>query len=165
MTLKSLNKSVCRVCKNTFDLSNEQISFVSAMQDKAIKFIMIACPCCGTGTQYKAPCATESPIDTEKQSIPPLRCPISHCSGWVSYVEDEQSHKPFWGCGACGSIWFKRSSLEDDIRAIIERFPYRSKSYLIQDNGFIEANKKDIPNYENIVESEPNDIHNNFLRD
>lgn len=64
-----------------------------------------------------------------------IRCPVKTCSGWVCEVEDSPN-QTFFGCGECGTVWWKKSELDQAISQVIEKFPYRAQSYLNTDQGW-----------------------------
>ena len=73
-------------------------------------------------------------------SLKNYRCPVSRCSGWVVLVADPEE-RSFWGCGECGSVWYNRSKLFEEICKIINRFPYRQRCYVF-DGDTILPNKR-----------------------
>jgi hypothetical protein len=103
-------------------------------------------------------------VDHFKPADSPLRCPVSHCTGWVSQVTS--SDEPaFWGCGECGAIWYREESLGQEIADIVVRYPYRAPCYT-QTGGTwhpapVEAEHSD---YEDLVQTEPWDERSDFTR-
>ena len=92
------------------------------------------------------------------------RCPVSRCSGWVVLVA-EPEERSFWGCGECGSVWYNRSKLFEEIRKIINRFPYRQRCYVF-DGDTILPNKlaDESKNYEELVRREPFESATSYIR-
>src|SRR5262245_16485614 len=124
--MAAAKKAVCDMCRATFTLSAAQTRLVNAAQQKGQAFVMVECGECGLPTRY-VPEGAGSAAAVEQPH--PIRCPVSHCSGMVSFMSEGTGKKPFWGCGECGSVWFKEASLVAEIEDIVKRFPYRRKSY------------------------------------
>lgn len=93
----------------------------------------------------------------------PYRCPVSHCTGWVVCVEDEEA--PFWGCGECGSVWFQKANLLREIDSILALFPYRHSCYRQAEGEWLPTDPETIPkDYEERVEQEPWDDSDDSVR-
>jgi hypothetical protein len=152
----------CEVCHRSFALSGAQRKLVESAQKKGQAFIMVECSECGMATRYVP---EGSAVQPTKETPAPYRCPVPHCAGWASYVEDKGEGRSFWGCGECGSVWFDKKNLFRDIDAITKRFPYRKKSYIKQGTEWLPADpSKEDPRYEDRVEQEPADTHQQFER-
>ena len=96
---------------------------------------------------------------------PPYRCPLSGCTGLISHVKLKRE-KPFFGCGECGSTWHKKENLFSDISEIVEKYPYRLRSYKKDGTGWLAGDPdKEVKNYEEKVEKEPMDEGDSFDRD
>jgi hypothetical protein len=122
-------------------------------------FIMLECPNCGLSSGYD-PIAGGEPEEEE----PGLCCPVSGCTGTVSYVEDLEE-RPFWGCGECGSIWYEEKNLQAEISAIVEKYPYRRKCYVKRGGKWAPADLSKIPDdYNERVEREPDGVGPEYVR-
>lgn len=91
------------------------------------------------------------------------RCPVSHCSGWVVFVD----HDPpgFWGCCECGADWEDEGSLQREISNIVVKHAYRAKCYQANGNQWLPAPRGDeTPDYESLVEAEAWDRSSTFRR-
>lgn len=158
--MDSTKKSECQSCHRPFVLSEGQASVVDAALKKGQIFIVIECPLCGMATTYVPHEGASLVVEKED---PPYRCPVSHCAGWVSFVEEDASG--FWGCGECGSIWRKEKNLQSEITNIISRYKYRCGCYMKKSDRWIPAPFSDEDSdYENLVESEPVDKGRKLVR-
>lgn len=142
---------LCDKCKKEFKASKEQESFISISREKGMKFIMIKCPNCSMSYPYNP-----MMLDTLKVKEVPvgdrLRCPKETCSGIISYIND---NPPFWGCGECGNVWFKKEDLYGDIRKIISKYPYRKHVYSMVNGDYLPVPDKEIPtSYDEKVRAE-----------
>lgn len=99
-------------------------------------------------------------------STPTYRCPVSACAGWVDFIEEvEEDDEPFWGCGECGSAWYKKSNLLKEIDAIVQTFPYRKSCYRKAKGEWLPADPDKTPDdYEERVENEPDDEADDYIR-
>ncbi|MCX4162326.1 MULTISPECIES: hypothetical protein [Paraburkholderia] len=154
----------CRACKQAFDASPEQQNLIDKATAKGMSFVMLKCPKCWMSFGYDLKMRNDEPEeDREKES---LRCPVSRCSGWVAYVDKSADvEKPFWGCGECGSMWFKRQSLNRDIENIINKYPYRSPYYDLKNGTYLPSGFPEALDYQNRVEQEDDDDAPDFIRD
>lgn len=93
-----------------------------------------------------------------------FRCPVSHCAGWISYIE--QDGHCVYACGECGSFWKEKNILFNEIIEITAKFPYRKKSYRFSSNGDITPVplENEETSYEEQVETEPFDSLNVYER-
>lgn len=91
----------CQICLGSFELDGPQQSFVFPLLERGQSFIMIECRSCGSTTQYVNAIDTASVVAATVNTP----CPDSQCGGWVDLIEDQSP--PFWGCGECGSVWYK----------------------------------------------------------
>lgn len=92
------------------------------------------------------------------QTISPdfqIRCPTSHCTGWVCFIEDEDA--PFFGCGECGGTWDSKAQLDADIGKIAAKHPLHRAVYIqIENAGWQSAPfDKEPDDYCARVEEEP----------
>jgi len=159
----------CENCGKKFLPNKKQLKFLEQSQGKGMRFAMIDCLHCGQmfsvdPVAWKMSLPTTAEADMGETT---LRCPVSGCTGWVSFIEDESepSSRPFWGCGESGSIWYERKSLNKEISAIIKKFAYRKHCYVKvgkdwEPNGL----GKEPKNYEEFVEKEPKDNLGSFVR-
>lgn len=157
--MDSIKNACCQVCAKTFELDAKQQKFVAPMVAKGQGFIMIECPCCGSSTQYVK--ADESVEDHPQ--VHNYRCPITQCAGWVDLVDEK--NPPFWGCGECGSVWYEEKNLQEEIAGIVALHPYRAHSYKQLNGKWIPGDLNSEPaNYEELVEKEPADDHDQLVR-
>jgi hypothetical protein len=145
-------------CKRQFTLSEAQETLFMSMQEKK-QPVALTCPLCGR-TWLKTFAESK-----ETQSHPQYRCPVSHCSGWVDYIQPQRS-KPFWGCGACGSRWFDVENLFKEIQAITVCHTYRKRCYTRTSSGkwLPVPLSKQPSDYEEKVEREPYGEQGDFRR-
>lgn len=142
----------CKKCLYNFILSQHDRERSDLLfKSKGITKIFVDCPGCGTEIRVDR-------IDKKKSAIN-LRCPVSHCSGWVDYIESGFERSPFWGCGECGSRWIDKMNLFKEIVEITKRYPYRKKCYSkISIQECIPADlKKEGNGYEDRVNCEADD--------
>jgi len=86
-----------------------------------------------------------------------IRCPVKACSGWVCEVSDPPNPN-FFGCGECGTVWWKKAELDQGIFQAIEKYPYRAKSYLKTDSGWVaQPLEQEAKDYERKVSKEWDD--------
>lgn len=88
------------------------------------------------------------------------RCPVSQCSGWVCWTEEGgfDGDKPAWECGYCGSTWYDKKNLLNEIEVITEAFAYRQRCYVRSKQGWDPAPiAQHPPDYDDQVEDEPED--------
>lgn len=157
--MEEIIKSECQTCHRTFTLSNQQAILVTDMLKRNLNFIMIECPLCGLATNYKAENETMQKLIQPS----PYRCPVSHCSGWVEFIDENSSG--FFGCGECGSMWYEEKNLQKEITHIISLYNYRAKCYEMISYKWIPASfKNEDKNYSYLVDFEPLDKIKNFIR-
>lgn len=146
----------CDHCKRVFELDAEQTARVDNAKSKGRHAIIVKCPHCKLSTFVQwAEAAPKQPM---------LRCPISACSGQV--VQVKESGQEYWGCGECGSKWKQFDSLQQEITAIVKKFPYRKKSYRKSNNVWVAAGpESEVEDYEERVASEPDDPSDSYDRD
>lgn len=159
----------CSNCDKSFEPSQRDRDFIQSAAGKGMRVAFITCPHC-------PPVDNEISVDpvaivNDKEDIDPnvktndaksYRCPVSRCSGWVSFVEEESS---FWGCGECGSVWYDKNNLMKEISDIIKRYKYRKNSYTKSGTEWLPGNmEKEDTNYEEKVEKEPSGMKDNFVR-
>jgi len=143
----------CSKCGQQFEpLPNEQKT-IEQIQSNGGKIAMVSCTLCKKTFVLNLCNLTEK----EKNTEIPFLCPVSHCGGWVSYVDDLDGSKSFYGCGECGQVWADRIELENDITASIEIWPYRKSAYMpINSGGWSPVEYKNIPSeLFCFIESEP----------
>ncbi|AIP97768.1 hypothetical protein B6B36_00165 [Salmonella enterica] len=142
---------LCDKCKKEFVPSKEQLEFISSARKKGMKFIMVKCPLCSFSYPLN-PMTLNLPTSEKEHNGDGLKCPKETCSGIISYIDDEP---PFWGCGECGSVWFKKEDLYCDIKNIIVKYPYRAFAYEILDDEYCPVSSEKIPiSYDEKVRSE-----------
>jgi transcription elongation factor Elf1 len=148
----------CRSCKREFALSKPQETLYEVQRRKK-QPVALECTLCGRA--FMVTFAAE-PKGTEH---PQFRCPVSHCAGWVDHIEQGR-RKAFWGCGSCGSQWFKIENLFREIEAMVKRHAYRRKCYIKRaTGGWLPAPPERQPsNYETLVEREPFEDSQDFVR-
>ena len=91
------------------------------------------------------PTAVVADKDGTVVSTPTYRCPAAGCVGWVDSVDSDEEGGSFWGCGECGSIWYKKAKLLKEIGTIIKRFSYRKKCYRKSKREWLPADPDTIP--------------------
>ncbi|WP_124365009.1 hypothetical protein [Pseudomonas sp. R3-52-08] len=157
--MDSTKNARCQVCNETFELDAQQQKFVAPLVAKGQNFIMIECPSCGSSTQFvKAAESADGSVEPAN-----YRCPISQCAGWVDLVEEPP--RSFWGCGACGSIWYEEKNLQKEITGIVALHRYRASSYKQLDGRWVPGDLSSEPeNYEELVEKELADDHDQLVR-
>jgi hypothetical protein len=146
----------CTNCKHQIVFTDEQNDSLEKKRQRGMPAAMIECPNCRFAV----------PIDLRKKSTPEpstneisYRCPVARCTGWVSFVD------PFWGCGACGSVWHEKRNLFEEIVSIKKKYSYRSNSYKNDGTEWLPAPlSEEIPNYEELVEEEKEEKNREFLR-
>ena len=89
-------------------------------------------------------------------------CPVSKCYGTALYMEaepeDEGGDPAHWLCDCCGSMWFDKKNLMQEITAIIEKYPYRANRYKKVRNEWTPVKwAGDIMEYDDLVEKEARD--------
>lgn len=152
-------KIKCTGCGRVFTPTGEQMEFIKKARARGMELIMLDC---GTGlcySRYNPQMGKEAAIKKEVA----FRCPASRCTGNVTYVKDDEG--PFWGCGACGSIWYDKKNLLKEIDAIVKHFKYRRKCYRkVRGKWAPAARSKEPDDYCEMVEQEPPDKAKEFVR-
>jgi hypothetical protein len=96
---------VCSLCERSFQPDAQQAELIDKSRAKGMAFVVLSCPHCSCGAFVML----KEPASATAESY--YRCPVSHGTGWVCFVEgskkSKQKEKPFWGCGECGSFWIK----------------------------------------------------------
>jgi hypothetical protein len=134
-------KLLCNHCKKEFITSEEQDHFISVSRKKNMKFIMIKCHYCSMSYDINSMLLNKQE-DKQTAVVNGLKCPKETCAGIVSYIEDIP---PFFGCGQCGNVWFKKEDLYNDIKNIIAKYPYRKQAYNIVNDKYLPALDSEIP--------------------
>lgn len=148
----------CSYCNSLFDADKTQSKFIEASRKKGMSFIILECPNCYKNVSFN-PLLNSIKLESKKND---LRCPISACAGFISFMEDEKP--PFYGCSECGSIWYKQSNLNKDIKNIILKYPYRKAVYHKNGKDFEPFLEADPPNYEEEIQKEAVEHSKNFVR-
>lgn len=144
----------CTKCNNSFEPTPEQNSLIEQIASKGGGLVMLNCEVCMKLFPYNAP--TEN-IQEDDVGETPFLCPVPHCGGWVSYIDDETP--PFYGCGECGSVWKDKKSLDKDISRISKRYAYRTAAYKWVDRTWFPASYEELPdNLMEQIENEPFDV-------
>lgn len=152
-------KVKCSECGRDFTPTSEQMKFIKESKAKGMDLIIFDCGNCHFSTFYN-PQTGRPP--REKKEIT-YWCPVSGCSGKVSYVKDDDG--PFWGCGECGSIWYDKKNLLKEIDAIVKRFKYRRKCYKKVKGKWEPADSPIEPDgYYELVADEPADGAKDYVR-
>lgn len=145
----------CNSCGDEFYPSGKFQMMMAKFIDQGHGLIMMECPKCYADIAWK-------PV--EKKKGVPYRCPVSHCGGWVSYVENFDDGK-FWGCGECGATWRSNEGLMRDISSIQEKYEYRKTCYIKEAGSWAPGDlNNEVEGYEELVESEEYDEKNDFDR-
>lgn len=146
----------CDHCKEAFELDAEETARVDNAKSKGRHAIIVKCPNCEMSTfgQWAE----------VKPKEPMLRCPVSACSGQV--VQVNEGGRVYRGCGECGSQWKQAASPQQEITAIIKKFPYRKKCYRKAGELWVAAGSdSEAANYEERVAEEPDDPSDSYERD
>ena len=144
----------CVGCKKNFNPPENRLEQIKSVISLNKGLVILKCPYCDISNFWK-------PIK-EIESLT-YRCPVSSCSGWVSVLDD--GGREYLGCGECGSLWYEKKSFQKEVTEIQNLFPYRVSSYRrVKDKWFPADIKDEAKNYEDLVESEPKDSGENFVR-
>ena len=159
-----MSSAKCEDCGERFyPLKTKQADLVRRCANTQWEKIAIECPKCHEYTFVNAT-AIVAGNDGTVSSQPTYRCPVSCCVGWVDYVDNDKE-APFWGCGECGSIWYKQVELFKEIDKIVKKFSYRKKCYRKSKGTWLPADPNKIPeDYEERVEDEPEDESDDYVR-
>jgi ferredoxin len=148
----------CEFCHKEFEPPPIQKALIDRLtESKSNGLVMLECPHCfkDIGLHIGTPVEIASPA---------YRCPVIGCTGWVSFI-DLEKEKPCWGCGECGSVWHKKKNLYDYISKSIKRYPYRATCYKKTNNTFVPADEgQEIVDYESLVEQEPKEFGDDFVK-
>ena len=153
----------CQKCGKRFDpLSTPFADMIRCFAEGKQADLGIECPLCAKYTNFNPTAFMAGEAATP--SAEPYRCPVSCCAGFVSFVEDADE-EPFWGCGECGSIWYDKAKLFEEITAIVEQHKYRKRCYQKKKGQWIPADPdKEIADYEDRVYDEPEDESEDYVR-
>lgn len=156
---------VCEECGKRFNpLETKHAEMVRRCAADGDKRLAIECPHCEGYTTLN-PVGVLAGKDGSVVSSHTYRCPVSACAGWVNYVDSDEDEGPFWGCGECGSIWYKKAALLKEIDTIIKKFSYRKKCYRKVKGAWVPADADKTPDdYEERVENEPEDESREYVR-
>lgn len=156
---------VCDKCGKSFrPLDTQEADIVRRAAKAKYDRFTVDCPHCNAHTKIN-PVAVVAGKKGTVLSTPTYRCPVSACTGWVDYIQNDEEEGPFWGCGECGSIWYKKSSLLKEIENIVKKFAYRKKCYSKSKGEWLPASPDKIPDdYEERVEDEPEDEADDYVR-
>ena len=149
-------------CGKAFEASENCPSVNLAAARKAgLTSIKFECKNCRRWVDFNP--VTGKP-NKSRASVKAHRCPVAGCAGWVSRVKEE-GEKPFWGCGECGSVWFRVSNLLKEVDQIIRRYPYRKHCYVKTDGKWQPGDSDNEPRgYEAKIGREEPDESNEYLR-
>jgi len=160
------------LCGASFKPNAHQETLIEQARANSMSEILLDCPECMDSVSLSlAPGGRPAP-EREPETPPPLRCPVLHCSGWVSLIPPSATAKgakrrikeqAFWGCGECGSVWYDANNLQREITAIVKRFAYRKKCY-VKRGGKWEPASSLVKGYETRVEAEPVDKVKDYVR-
>lgn len=149
-------QATCDFCKREYTLSDTDVTRVENGKAKGLHAIFVKCTQCTMTTVVQW---AEKPV----KETPPLRCPVSACDGHVVHVTNDGP--AYWGCGHCGSQWYDVAKLQQEITAIVKRFPYRKKSYRKAKGQWIAAGEEaEVEDYEDRVAEEPEDDTTEYRR-
>ena len=156
---------VCEECGKEFrPLETKHAEMVRRCAADGDKKLAIECPHCKDYSTLN-PVAVVAGKGGAAVFTPTYRCPVSRCSGWVDYVDNEDDERPFWGCGECGSIWRKKAKLLKEIESIVKTFSYRRKCYRKSKGEWLPADPDKIPDeYDERGEDEPEDESEDSVR-
>jgi len=160
-----MSSAICEECGERFyPLKTKQADMVRRCAKGKWTELGIECPRCHEYTKIN-PTAVVAGNDGTVVSKPLYRCPVSGCTGSVDYVDREEDEGPFWGCGECGSIWYKKANLFKEIENIVKKFAYRKKCYRKSKREWLPAAPDKIPDdYEERVVDEPDDEGDDYVR-
>lgn len=152
-------KVKCSECGKDFTPTDEQKKFIKESKSRDMELIIFECGNCHRSTFYNP--QTGRPPPDMKEVV--YRCPVSQCSGNVSYIKYEEG--PFWGCSECGSMWYDKKNLLKEIDTIVKRFTYRGKCYRKVKGKWEPADSPVEPDdYYEMVAEEPDDGAKDFVR-
>lgn len=160
-----MSSAKCEECGERFyPLKTKQADMIRRCAKGKWTELGIECPRCHDYTMIN-PTAVVAGKDGTVVSTPTYRCPVSACAGWVNFVDGDRKEDPHWGCGECGSIWYKEANLLKEIDKIIKTFAYRKKCYRKSKGKWLPANPDKIPDdYEERIENEPDDESDEYVR-
>jgi hypothetical protein len=160
-----MSSAICEECgERFFPLKTKQADMTRQAAQAKWEELGIECPRCHEYTMIN-PVAIVAGKDGAVVSKPMYRCPVSGCAGWVDYVDSDEDEGPFWGCGECGSIWYKKAKLLKEIENIIKKFSYRKKCYRKCKGEWVPADPDKVPDdYEERVENELQDETDDYVR-
>ena len=160
-----MSSAICEECGERFyPLKTKRADMIRRAAKGKWTELGIECPRCHEYTMVN-PAAVVAGKDGTVVSKPMYRCPVSGCAGAVEYVDSDEEEGPFWGCGECGSIWYKKANLLKEIEGIIKQFSYRKKCYRKSKGGWLPADPQKLPaDYEERVENEPEDESDEYVR-
>ena len=159
-----MSSAICEECGERFyPLRTKQADMIRRCANSQWEKLAIECPRCHEYTKIDAT-AVVAGKDGTVVSTPTYRCPVSACAGFVDYVKND-GEKSYWGCGECGSMWYKKVKLLKEIENIIKKFSYRKKCYRKSKEQWLPADPDKIPDdYEERVENEPEDDSDEYVR-
>jgi hypothetical protein len=141
----------CTKCNNSFEPTQEQSLMIQQISSNGGSLAMLNCRVCGKMFPYNITNITD---EKEINDEIPFLCPISHCGGLVSFIDDEEPS--FYGCGECGRTWKSKESLDQDISKICETFTYRKAAYEKDKGTWLPVPYKNLPsNLMDQIEKEP----------
>ncbi len=148
----------CKLCKLSFEASDNQQKFILESREKKMNFIMLNCSNCKWHTDYNP---TSELITFSDKEIH-WRTPVSRISGYVSYIENDE--EKFYGCGESGFIWLTKERFYKSIEEIIAKYPHRNDCY-IKVNGEWFPNNEEPDNMEELIETEDeNDLEDYVVK-
>ena len=148
----------CEFCHHDFEPQDPQKRLIERLESSENGgLVMLECPNCFKDIEFR--------VGDKGNSNPyTYRCPVIGCTGWVSFIT-EQADEKFWGCGECGSIWYKEENLYKYISESISKYQYRSSCYKKIENSFIPGEEsEEASNYEDLVEREPKEFGDEFVK-
>ncbi|MES2821146.1 MAG: hypothetical protein V4812_19395 [Pseudomonadota bacterium] len=150
-------KIICEFCNESFEPNKAQCDLIEKVRLKGAGLVMLECPHCYADLTIKSDLGNDS-------NVPVYRCPVIGCTGWVSYAELDGEGSCF-GCGECGSIWKEKKNLDKYIADSIRRYSYRQYSYNIVNGEFFPGKPEaELSNYEDLVELEPKEFGDDFIK-
>lgn len=151
-------KITCNSCTKDFEPSPpDEGRIKKAQSTSSPALVMLECPHCYSDIAF-------SNGATSSSEPGPYRCPVIGCAGWVTQVAFDSP--PYLGCGECGSIWYGKDNFFRYIGKSIARYAYRANCYGKNPDGtYLPGEGKDEPaNYEDLVESEPKEYGEEFVK-
>ncbi len=147
----------CPNCHHCFNPNEAIDQSMRKAQVRGEGLVMLECSACFSDIAWRP---NASPPET------PFRCPVSHCSGWVSKLLSDEMDRSVLACGECGSEWRDPINFFIEITEIQAQYAYRTSCY--RRGSSIEWSPApfdlEVADYEQKVRDEPLDQKTTFVR-